>query len=220
MGSCVSVHKHPDSAFRLRFSIGSKNDKILIPSPVKDNSDTVNVGDRTVPVAVNSHFSPARFPHSGSKDEAFFDSQPWLESDCEDDFVSVNGDFTPSRGSTPVHHSFSIGVLQVNKAPVLVEETADSVTKSSSTPDKKKRLSELFKESLRVDNYADNENAAANKNETSGGPGVGSERTTPNGVFTTEERSLKSGQCCLPRLLSNRSFNERKKRMSPARSVG
>ncbi|KAL7145945.1 hypothetical protein ABFS83_06G008200 [Erythranthe nasuta] len=220
MGSCVSVHKHPDSAFRLRFSIGSKNDKILIPSPVKDNSDTVNVGDRTVPVAVNSHFSPARFPHAGSKDEAFFDSQPWLESDCEDDFVSVNGDFTPSRGSTPVHHSFSIGVLQVNKAPVLVEETADSVTESSSTPDKKKRLSELFKESLRVDNYADNENAAANKNETSGGPGVGSERTTPNGVLAAEDKSLKSGQCCLPRLLSNRSFNERKKRMSPARSVG
>lgn len=29
--------------------------------------------------------------HSGSKDEAFFDSQPWLESDCEDDFYSVNG---------------------------------------------------------------------------------------------------------------------------------
>lgn len=28
---------------------------------------------------------------AGSKDETFFDSQPWLESDCEDDFFSVNG---------------------------------------------------------------------------------------------------------------------------------
>lgn len=28
---------------------------------------------------------------AGSKDEAFFDSQPWMESDCEDDFLSVNG---------------------------------------------------------------------------------------------------------------------------------
>lgn len=27
----------------------------------------------------------------GSKEETFFDSQPWLESDCEDDFFSVNG---------------------------------------------------------------------------------------------------------------------------------
>lgn len=26
-----------------------------------------------------------------SKDEAFFDSQPWLDSDCDDDFLSVNG---------------------------------------------------------------------------------------------------------------------------------
>ena len=27
----------------------------------------------------------------GSKDEAFFDSRGWLDSDCEDDFYSVNG---------------------------------------------------------------------------------------------------------------------------------
>lgn len=27
----------------------------------------------------------------GSKEEAFFDSKPWLDSDCEDDFYSVNG---------------------------------------------------------------------------------------------------------------------------------
>lgn len=29
--------------------------------------------------------------HAGSKEENFYDSQPWLESDCEDDFFSVNG---------------------------------------------------------------------------------------------------------------------------------
>ena len=28
---------------------------------------------------------------AGSKDEAFFDSRAWLDSDCEDDFFSVNG---------------------------------------------------------------------------------------------------------------------------------
>lgn len=28
---------------------------------------------------------------AGSKEEAFFDSKPWLDSDCEDDFYSVNG---------------------------------------------------------------------------------------------------------------------------------
>lgn len=29
--------------------------------------------------------------YAGSKEEAFFDSQPWLDSDGEDDFLSVNG---------------------------------------------------------------------------------------------------------------------------------
>lgn len=28
---------------------------------------------------------------AGSKEETFFDSQGWLDSDSEDDFVSVNG---------------------------------------------------------------------------------------------------------------------------------
>jgi hypothetical protein len=28
---------------------------------------------------------------AGSKEETFFDSQAWLESDCEDDYFSVNG---------------------------------------------------------------------------------------------------------------------------------
>ncbi|KAG8084232.1 hypothetical protein GUJ93_ZPchr0010g9470 [Zizania palustris] len=37
---------------------------------------------------------------AGSKDETFFDSRAWLDSECEDDFYSVNGDFTPSRGNT------------------------------------------------------------------------------------------------------------------------
>lgn len=64
MGSCVSVHKDPGSAMKLRFSIGSKNEKLLIPSPVKEKPVTVNVGDATV--AVRSQFSPARFPNGGN----------------------------------------------------------------------------------------------------------------------------------------------------------
>lgn len=31
------------------------------------------------------------FVFAGSKEETFFDSQAWLDSDCEDDFFSVNG---------------------------------------------------------------------------------------------------------------------------------
>ncbi|CAN6333831.1 unnamed protein product [Urochloa humidicola] len=32
-----------------------------------------------------------------SRDETFFEATPWLESDCEDEFYSVNGDLTPAR---------------------------------------------------------------------------------------------------------------------------
>lgn len=241
MGSCVSVHKDPDSLMKLRFSIGSKNEKLLIPSPVKEKPVTVNAGDRTAAdVAVSSLRSPARYTSVGSKDEAFFDSQPWLESDCEDDFLSVNGDFTPSRGNTPVHPNSSLGKLLVNKVP---DEEATSSVPEPSPPDKKKRLSELFKESLRDPEYNDEDNSATDKNETparvvapttlaqqlkstNGTPyfsranSGGSYERTPNGVLGVEERHLRSPQCCLPKMLSSRSLNERKRRTSPGRNVG
>ncbi|KAL0351125.1 UNVERIFIED_CONTAM: hypothetical protein Sradi_4261700 [Sesamum radiatum] len=242
MGSCVSVHKDPESAMKLRLSIGSKNEKLVIPSPVKDKPDAVNVGNRTIAdLALKSQWSPARFT-AGSKDEAFFDSQPWLESDCEDDFFSVNGDFTPSRGNTPVHHKFSLGNLRVNKAPV-GEGTVGSIPQPS-PPDKKKKLSELFKESLRDDQYIEEETAARNKDEApenvvpeatslvqppkftnetpylSGANSGNSSERTPNGVLKAEDKSVKSAQCCIPRLLSSRSFSERRKRTSPAPNVG
>lgn len=241
MGSCVSVHKDPDSLMKLRFSIGSKNEKLLIPSPVKEKPVTVNAGDRTAAdVAVSSLRSPARYTSVGSKDEAFFDSQPWLESDCEDDFLSVNGDFTPSRGNTPVHPNSSLGKLLVNKVP---DEEATSSVPEPSPPDKKKRLSELFKESLRDPEYNDEDNSAIDKNETparvvapttlaqqlkstNGTPYLsransgGSSERTPNGVLGVEERHLRSPQCCLPKMLSSRSLNERKRRTSPSRNVG
>ncbi|KAI3463099.1 hypothetical protein Pfo_019762 [Paulownia fortunei] len=242
MGSCVSVHKDPESAMKLRLSVGSKNEKLLIPSPVKQKPDTINGGDLTVAdLAVKSQWSPPRFRDAGSKEEAFFDSQPWLESDCEDDFLSVNGDFTPSRGSTPVHHKFSLGNPLGNKAPVL-EGTLGSVPEPS-PPDKKKRLSDLFKESLRHHQYEDEENVASNENVVPekvkaeattlvqpkstngiaclfGANSGGSSERTPNGVLRTEDKSVKFAQCCLPVLRSNRSFSERKKKMSPAQSTG
>ncbi|KAG8366783.1 hypothetical protein BUALT_Bualt16G0003600 [Buddleja alternifolia] len=209
MGSCVSVHKDP---MKLRLSVGSKDDTLLIPSPVKLKPDAVNGGDPTVAdVALKPQLSSSRFrqPPPGSKDEAFFDSQPWMESDCEDDFLSVNGDFTPSRGSTPVHHKFSSGP---DKSP--------DVEGTPSPPDiKKKRLSELFKESLRRDQNMDVENTATDHNvipekaKADANYGGNNEKTT-NGVYRAEDESVKSAQCCIPRLVSSRSFSERKKKTS------
>ncbi|KAG6412644.1 hypothetical protein SASPL_125327 [Salvia splendens] len=180
MGSCVSLHK--DSQ-KLRLSLDSKN----IPSPVKHNSFTVNGQNHSAAdLAVMSRRSRTRSRADGSKDDAFFDSQPWLESDCEDDFLSVNGDFTPSRGSTPVHHRFSSGNPTVNKPPPVPE------------PSTKKRLSELFKESLRHQQGGDKEDDTSEESvvvengASSGKSGNGAEE--------------KSVQCCLPRLRSRRTF--------------
>ncbi|KAG6400733.1 hypothetical protein SASPL_137575 [Salvia splendens] len=191
MGSCVSVHKDSDSLTKLRFSIGSKNE---IPSPVKEKQS------RSTPGLLS--------PRYGSKDEAFFDSQPWLESDYEDDFLSVNGDF--SRGNTPVHPNSSL----VNKLPS--EEARES------PPDKKKRLSELFKESLREEQYDEaptttttTTTLAQQLKSTSGTPdysgGGCSEQATPNRVVGEDNKSLRSTQCCLPILLSSQSMNERRR---------
>ncbi|CAI9780597.1 unnamed protein product [Fraxinus pennsylvanica] len=226
MGGCISVDKGPESAMKLQLSVGSKNEKLLILSPVKEKLEKVDGGRRTIAdVAFNSQMSPAlSAPDSGSKDETFFDSQPWLESDCEE-FYSVNGDFTPSRGSTPVHHNFSAGTPRVNRA------------ESTSPPEKRKKLSELFRESLRGDqddddkqNAASNEKEVAEKVEPSpksakwtiyiarANSCYSREKTTGR-MLGAEEKSVNSVQCCLPRLLSSsRSCTERK-RTSPVHNV-
>lgn len=215
----------------------NKNDNFAIHSPLKHNPDTI-VPD----VLLKPHYPsspslrvPAAAPTS-SKDETFFDSQPWLESDCEDDYYSVKGDFTPSRGSTPVHHNFSLGNLLVNKAPPSVES-------NSSPPDKRKRLSELFKESLR--DTEDEEARADNKNEaspaiakaaprptnvvhpsksTNGTPNLSrvnsgcSSGRTPSKLVRAETKSVKA-QCCLPGLLSGHRLKEMNKGMTPDRNA-
>ncbi|PON95343.1 hypothetical protein TorRG33x02_088650 [Trema orientale] len=240
MGACVSVHKSSDSAMKLRLSFGSKNDKIEIPpSPVKEKPSG---GDcRIKDVALNS-WSPSPSAKTvgdhGSKEEAFFDSQPWLESDCEDDFYSVNGDFTPSRGNTPVHQGFTpIGPSRVNKPP-FEDKIPGSTVPTPSPTEKKKRLIELFRESMRDDNEEVGNVKANGTSEVkqtgldlpprsgrgtpflSGANSVCSSERTPNGdVIKDEEKPMRSVQCCLPSLVSCRSFSDRKKKMSPALAV-
>lgn len=222
MGSCVSVHKDPTSAMKLRFTVGStKNEKIVIPSPIKEKPLT-NGDVLMSDVAVKAK-TQTPFRSFGSKEEIFFDSQPWLESDCEDDFHSVNGDFTPSRGNTPVHHNFSSAPQP--KVTVPVPEKAPAPLPEQSP---KKRLSELFKESLRKPQDSDDQDGAGNNYDksvtgtpyVSGANSVYSAERTPNGRCTPDETTVRSAQCCLPRMRSSRSFSERKKKLSPAHSIG
>ena len=157
-------------------------------------------------------------------------------------FICSNADFTPSRGNTPVHQNVSMGSPLVNKAPF--EDRVPASLPTPSPTGRNKKLAELFAESFEREVDGNDENTLGKQNMSNGkmevkqtvldllpgsangtpfvsGPNsVCSSARTPNGDFKPEkEKPLRSSQCCLPRLRSNRSFNERKKKMSPAVAV-
>lgn len=118
-----------------------------------------------------------------------------------------------------MHDSFSVRTPGANG-----QLFADKAFKNNSMPepsptDQKKKLSELFKDSF---------GSGRDEKEDVGGNWKGSENATPDVSDVNSgskermangdgkpavDRSVKSAQCCLPRL---RSFSERKKRTSPS----
>ncbi|XP_058753731.1 uncharacterized protein At3g27210-like [Vicia villosa] len=200
MGSCSSVQRNSLCSTTV--------DKLVIlPSPIKDKPKNDNFIIDHVSLK-----SQSTNTFHGSRDEAFFDSKGWLDSDCDDDFYSVNGDFTPSRGTTPVHHTF--GTPAINKTP--------SRHIAPEPSPKKKNLLELFRESVRevpndeVGKTFSNEEKQVkpkilhdvlNKSAQSTPYISGSIEQTMN----DENESVKPVQCCLPRL---GSFSERRRKAS------
>ncbi|URE09892.1 hypothetical protein MUK42_23955 [Musa troglodytarum] len=156
---------------------------------------------------------------NGSKEETFFDSQGWLDSDSEDDFVSVNGDSTPNyqinNNRTP----------QVNKA--FSAAIFPDATSQISSADPKRKLAELLQENqVEVDGK---QNAACGMNESDGKPElyetdaslhlrIPHETCSVNDDGTPskdlkpqkEKKKKKKKKSCLPRLCSIR-FKERRK---------
>ncbi|KAF7801682.1 uncharacterized protein G2W53_040793 [Senna tora] len=212
MGSCGSVHRKSEADMKFNLSFGGKADKVAIP-----------------PSAFKEKPNNGNFRIGGSKEEAFFDSKPWLDSDGEDDFHSVKGEFTPSRGSTPIHHSF--GNSSVNKTP-----SVTSLLPEPSQTEKKKKLLELFRERVGDDKEAhdhDDKNtshtqiignvqdllpksAQSTPYISGANSACSSERTMNEDSLSIKEKQVKSVQCCLPSLASCRSFSERRRKMSPA----
>ncbi|MED6194513.1 hypothetical protein PIB30_029303 [Stylosanthes scabra] len=199
MGSCSSVQRTQKNEetntmkLNLSSSFPSKTNTLVIPpSPVKPNN--------------NATFQPSFTLHANtaSKEEAFYDSKAWLDSDCEDDFYSVK-EFTPSRGTSPVHHSF--GTIP---GPAVATE-------------RKKKLLELFRESIRED-----KDGGGNNNDKPIIQDVllsKSANTTP--YYFSEAKSacsertvnaVKSKQRCLPSLVPCRSFSERRRKACPSPS--
>lgn len=218
MGACVSSHKKTSAVKTM--SSGSvrehdDNNVVIVKSPVKEKVVVVN-GNVAVkpqwPLVNNSR-------DFGSKDETFFDSQAWLDSDCESEFMSVNGEFTPSRGNTPLHHDFLNGTPPVKGGlpifpagtppmkgggPVINDNKSSTTTSHPSPIKKKKRLSELFRESIREDHNLDEENGEpTNENGASGSLKVTSGHVI--GSKSKRERWVEIVQVnsCLPRVLSS-----------------
>ncbi|KAJ6827148.1 uncharacterized protein M6B38_367875 [Iris pallida] len=93
----------------------------------------------------------------GSKREMFFDSRMWLDSECEDDFFSVNGDFIPIRESTPNNQRSS---LKTPSSKCFSAFTGNSSSEPS--PTGRKKLADLFQEASQPE-YLSIEKVEANK---------------------------------------------------------
>ncbi|KAG2264239.1 hypothetical protein Bca52824_071318 [Brassica carinata] len=168
--------------------------------------------------AVKSRWSFSSSKKSfGSKDETFFDTQQWLQSDSDDDFHSVNGDFTPSRGNTP-KSSFSDRLPRINN--LIFHEKKPSRGSSPAPKPRRKKLGDLFRESIREE-----------REESSGGS---SSLSSPylsgefNKVAIEEDSSIKEEKKksnwqhhrCLPGFSAcGGSFMERRKKMSSETGV-
>ncbi|KAK1440936.1 hypothetical protein QVD17_06771 [Tagetes erecta] len=195
MGACVSS-LHNSSTMKVHVSSRSnrKPNNHVVIVPVKEKLPIVN-GD--VAVMDKPQWFPLPSNDIGSTEETFFDSQAWLDSDCESDFMSVNGEFTPSRGNTPVHHNFPTGPPQMKGGIPMINDHKPSMTRFEPSPSlvkDKKRLLELFSESQRETRNRDEGNG---ENEAVGSLEVA-------GLKPKKERWVEIVQVrnCLPRVHS------------------
>lgn len=117
MGCCVSTpHKRhricrnfrwPKSGKSQQIAVTATNplphvgaNKVACSKPKKSARAKAKAAARNIGATqVQRQHTPSDF-HAGSNDEAWFDSAASLESDCDEDFLSVQGDFLPSAGNT------------------------------------------------------------------------------------------------------------------------
>ncbi|KFK37644.1 hypothetical protein AALP_AA3G010000 [Arabis alpina] len=213
MGSCVSSsHNKTSSTSPSVVNLAALISKPDVTSPVKN--------DVITPITINGnsilHSGP--LDSSGYKEEmVFFDSRGWLDSDCEDDFMSVDGEFTPSRGTTPVHHNFCD---QIPKAEETKHEEEEEALPSPT--DNKKRLLELFKETQDEDEEEEQEVDVVAKSKARAclwlrTPVRSSAPTTPYNNDRERQRLKRVRSAthggCVPRLVSCSSFTERRRKM-------
>ncbi|KAI0510517.1 hypothetical protein KFK09_011121 [Dendrobium nobile] len=179
MGTCSSAQKKVDSTAKASNGVCFKAKDVSIPSPIKEKAL-----NEEIPVNMFGVMSP----DFGSKEEIFYDSKALLDTDCEDEFLSVNEDFTPSRCSSS---SFESTKLITPRKSVSLENFLS--TKAEPSPTGRKKLAELLRETSQGEK-------STNKCSLEGDVyGCGGGSAMP---------------CCLPSLVQSNGFNEKRK-MNP-----
>ncbi|KAJ6818990.1 uncharacterized protein M6B38_404720 [Iris pallida] len=225
---------------RILSGIGSRAKRLFLSSAAKDkakNGENLadELGFKNTPVVADSGFGYMGSDDFGSKEETFFDSRAWLDSDCEDDFYSVNGELTPSRGSTP-NHQISAPAIPKWDNSLYLSQFPDSKSEPSPT-DRKTRLFDLLQETFQGDHVTDEKTVESNRKldkfglkisqpprSSDGTPYLSetnsefSSKVTP-GRYSNhrKDREGKTKGCCFPSLMPRRSFKDsRKQRLIPA----
>ncbi|OIV90114.1 hypothetical protein TanjilG_01568 [Lupinus angustifolius] len=226
MGSCFTIHRNTETTTT---TVAATDMKVKLSS---SGSETVNfVKENNKNRSFDWSTPQSNTIVNGSKDEAFFDSKILLDSDCEDDFYSVNGDFTPSRGNTPIHNTF--GTPGHNENPFVIR-IQGSMHAPSPVKKERKKLIDLFRESIEDEQDSGMKEAKPTiqdvlpKSELSSpfsstNSAWSSERTASEDTVSTREtsiKSVKSSRWCLPILgsPSRRSFREKRTKVKSCNS--
>ncbi|TVU36018.1 hypothetical protein EJB05_17928 [Eragrostis curvula] len=223
MGSCASVHK--DSGFPKKLFLASPHKAKACERKGGGGGGVAPVGDGfgDFKFKIEGEQQQAGFvpksPDSGSKDEMFFESRAWLDSDCEDDFHSVNGDFTPSRGNTP-NYQPRTQTLMTN---VFQPNNVHNSKSPEPSPTGRKKLAELLQESMHnvseestdisKNEKQQTQSAAAEGKPLSESSSACSMEPTPVRVAKSrKEKAWYTGRCCLPSFVHSLTVDESESR--------
>ncbi|XP_015894365.1 uncharacterized protein At3g27210 isoform X2 [Ziziphus jujuba] len=232
MGNCVLVHRAPDSASRPNCSSSPNKERAMIQTSSQENPGDSQRAEFCFKLQSSSMPQTTSIGEPSSKDEMFFDSHPWIESDCED-YYSIN-DNTPSCNKTPNCKISLTGTPQLGKS-CCADVSLNSIHKNTPT-DVKKQLIELFKESFSSDLLNDYPNL---QRRPEAKPAIFDPPTNPARPYAStanfvcygetctiansnprKRNASKSAKCCLPNLVRSLSIGERKKMPNPAYKNG
>ncbi|XP_062110647.1 uncharacterized protein At3g27210-like [Humulus lupulus] len=194
MGNCVPVLRIQDST----------KSKCLSHPVVETSVQEISIeSQHQKPEELCVKPQKASFPKQSSTEEMFFDSQAWLDSDCED-YYSVNGDITPSStNDTPIQKSRAEETPQQDKS----FHKEDTKINSMHRPSHNKLLFELFRESFNSNDGNHDEIKPSNSANKSSRLSVVNTSTVH---IPRKKKTTQPVRCCLPNLVRSMSTNESK----------